>query len=92
MNPNKLVNYLIQLSETEYNMKMFSRLIPFVEKHKSRLILYNYDSVLIDFCMEDGLDFLTKVKEIMENDKFPTKIKYGTNYHDMKDMGEKINV
>ena len=73
-------------------MKMFSRLIPFVEKHKSRLRLYNYDSVLIDFCMEDGLDFLTNVKEIMENDKFPTKIKYGTNYHDMKDMGEKMNV
>ena len=92
MNPNKLVNYLIQLSETEYNMKMFSKLIPYVEKHKSRLILYNYDSVLIDFCMEDGIDFLTNVKEIMENNKFPTKVKYGTNYHDMKVMEGKINV
>jgi len=92
MNPNKLVNYLIQLSETEYNMKMFSKLIPFVEKHKSRLVLYNYDSVLIDFCMEDGVDFLKKVKEIMENDKFPTKVKYGTNYHEMKEMRGKINV
>ena len=92
MNPNKLVNYLIQLSETEYNMKMFSKLIPYVEKHKSRLILYNYDSVLIDFCMEDGIEFLKDVKEIMENDKFPTKVKYGTNYHEMKKMGGKINV
>ena len=42
--------------------------------------------------MEDGTDFLTNVKEIMENDKFPTKVKYGTNYHDMKVMEGKINV
>ena len=63
-----------------------------MEKHQSRLILYNYDSVLIDFCMEDGIDFLTEVKEIMENNKFPTKVKYGTNYHDMKEMRGKINV
>jgi len=42
--------------------------------------------------MEDGIDFLKKVKEIMENDKFPTKVKYGTNYHEMKEMRGKINV
>ena len=73
-------------------MKMFSKLIPYVEKHKSKLVLYNYDSVLIDFYMEDGLNFLKNVKDIMEDNKFPTKVKYGTNYHEMKEMGGKINV
>ena len=88
MNANKLFNYLIQLNETECNMEMLSNLIPFVDKHKSKIILYNYDSVLIDFCLEDKLDFLVGVKEIM---KFPVKIKYGMNYHEMKDITEKIN-
>ena len=68
MNKTKLFNYSIQLMETERNMKMMNKLIPMLDSYKSKLILYNYDSLLFDFCMDDKLDFLRSIKnEIEEN-------------------------
>jgi len=91
MNRNKLFNYMIQLMETENNMKMLSNLIPFLESYKSKLILYSYDSFLFDFNLDDGVDFLNKIKEIIEsNGLFPTKTSKGTNYHEMEDITEKL--
>ena len=91
MNRNKLFNYLIQLMETENNMKMLSNLIPFMESYKSKLILYSYDSFLFDFNLDDGVDFLKKAKKIIEsNGLFPTKTSKGTNYHEMEDITEKL--
>ena len=49
MNANKLFNYTIQLMETENNMRALTRLIPEIEDYKSKLILYSYDSFLLDF-------------------------------------------
>ena len=91
MNANKLFNYTIQLMETENNMKALSELIPKIKDYKSKLILYNYDSFLFDFNMEDGLDYLKEVKEILEQDgKYPVKVGWGLNYHEMKDITEKF--
>jgi hypothetical protein len=91
MNANKLFNYTIQLMETENNMRALTRLIPEIEDYKSKLILYSYDSFLLDFNMEDGLDYLKKVKEILEQDgKYPVKVSWGLNYHEMKDITEKF--
>ena len=88
---NKLFNYTIQLMETENNMKVLSELIPNIKDYKSKLILYSYDSFLFDFNMEDGLDYIKKVKEILEQkDKFPVKVSWGLNYHEMKDITEKF--
>ena len=91
MNANKLFNYTIQLMETESNMRVLTKLIPKIKDDKSKLILYSYDSFLFDFNMEDGLDYLKKVKEILEQDsKFPVKVSWGLNYHEMKDITEKF--
>ena len=91
MNRNKLFNYIIQLMETENNMKMLSNLIPFLESYKSRLILYSYDSFLFDFNLNDGVDFLKETKKIIEsNGLFPTKTGKGNNYHEMEDITEKL--
>ena len=77
--------------ETENNMKVLSELIPNIKDYKSKLILYSYDSFLFDFNMEDGLDYIKKVKEILEqNDKFTVKVSWGLNYHEMKDITEKF--
>ena len=92
MNKNKVFNYLIQLTETESNMRMLTELIPKMVGYKSKLILYSYDSFLFDFYMPDGLKFLHKVKKIIEqNGKFPVKVGKGWNYHEMKDITEKFN-
>ena len=91
MNANKLFNYSIQLMETENNMRVLSTLIPAIKKYKSKLILYSYDSFLFDFNMEDGLNYLKKVKKILEQDgKYPVKVSWGINYHEMKNITEKF--
>ena len=91
MNANKLFNYTIQLMETENNMKALSNLISKIKDYKSKLVLYSYDSFLFDFNMEDGLEYLKKVKKILEQDgKYPVKVSWGLNYHEMKDITEKF--
>ena len=72
---NKLFNYTIQQMETENNMKVLTKLIPNIKEYKSKLILYSYDSFLFDFNLNDGLDYLKKVKVILEQDgKYPVKV------------------
>ena len=91
MNANKLFNYTIQLMETENNMRALTKLIPEIKDYKSKLILYSYDSFLLDFNMADGLNYLKRVKKILEQDgKFPVKVSWGLNYHEMKDITEKF--
>ena len=91
MNANKLFNYTIQLMETENNMKVLSKLIPEIKDDRSKLILYSYDSFLLDFNMKDSLNYLKKVKKILEqNGKFPVKVSWGLSYHEMEDITEKF--
>ena len=91
MNRNKIFNYIIQLMETENNMKILTNLIPFMESYKRRLILYSYDSFLFDFNLDDGVDFLRETIKIIEsNGLFPTKTGKGNNYHEMEDITEKL--
>jgi hypothetical protein len=91
MNKNKLFNYLIQLMETENNMRMLTELIPKLDGYKSKLILYSYDSFLFDFHLDDGLDFIKRVKGIVEcKGKYPVKVAKGSNYHEMKDITRKF--
>ena len=93
MNPNKLFNYMIQLLETENNIKILNNLMPKIKNYNSKLILYNYDSFLFDFDYKnDGLDYLKKVKDILEcSGKFPTTSTMGDNYHEMQDITERLN-
>ncbi len=93
MNKNKLFNYLIQLTETENNMRMLTDLISHLKefKYESKLVLYSYDSFLFDFNMNDGTRFLNAVKSIIEQlGKYPTKVSKGTNYHQMENITEKL--
>ena len=92
MNPNKLFNYMIQLMETENNIKILNELQPKLQQYESKLVLYNYDSFLFDFDTNDRLDFLNMVKKTIESDsKYPVKVSKGVNYHDMVDITEKFN-
>ena len=91
MNKNKLFNYLIQLMETENNMRMLTELIPKLYDYKSKLVLYSYDSFLFDFYLPDGVNFLKEVKKSVEQkNKFPVKVSKGWNYHEMKDITRKF--
>ena len=94
MNPNKLFNYMIQLMETEHNINTIDMLLHDMGDYKSKMVLYNYDAFLFDFdYKEDGLEYLKKVKRLLEHDgKYPTRVYMGDNYHSMKEITEKLSV
>lgn len=83
-NPNKLFNYLLQAAETEIVIPVISKLNNYLRKKKTKPVLYTYDSVLFDFCKEDGKETLKEIISIMKmNEKFPVKIYIGNNYDEM---------
>ena len=82
---------MIQLMETENNIKILNVLQPKLQKYNSKLILYNYDAFLFDFDTKDGLEFLKMVKETIESGgKYPVKTSRGVNYHEMDDITERL--
>ena len=87
MNPNKLFNYQLQAGETEHNLITINNVNELIQSYKSKLILYTYDSLLFDYNLDDGKDFLFELKAVIsEFGKYPVKIKAGINYHGMKDV------
>jgi hypothetical protein len=91
MNPSKLLNYLLQSYETERNMAVIYNILQRITSVKSKLILYTYDSLLCDFCKEDGSKFIKLVKsELEQGGKFPVKMEIGPNYSSMIPVKKQI--
>lgn len=82
-NPNKLFNYLLQASETEFSIQNIDNINKFLKNKKSRIILYTYDSILVDVSASDGRDTLKEIKSLMMNNQFPVKSYVGKNYHEL---------
>ena len=89
---NKLFNYMIQLMETEQNVRTLDVLLHDVKDYESKMVLYNYDAFLFDFdYKKDGLKYLKEVKKILEWDgKYPTRVYMGDNYHNMREITEQF--
>ena len=92
MNPNKLFNYLLQASETEYNLHVLNDVNDLLSEYNTNIILYTYDSLLFDYDMKDGKELLIKLKDVMsQSGRFPVKTKAGVNYHAMTDMTSRLS-
>jgi len=79
-NPTKLMNYMMQSLETANNIVILKNLLKYLNNRKSFITLYTYDSVIIDFCKEDGREVLENIQNIMECEgKYPVKFKYSNN-------------
>ena len=77
MNPQKLMNYIMQSLETSRNILILKEALRFLKDKKTKLVLYTYDALLFDFHKEDGKETLEKLQEILEEDgKYPIKVKY----------------
>jgi len=90
INQYKLLNYLLQAYETEQNIKKIIKLQGYLYNRKTSLILYTYDSFLIDFSKDDNNKILINIKNILEEGEFLTKIKIGYIYNKMVDITEKM--
>lgn len=83
--PQKLLNYKLQSGETFYNVRSILELQEYLATKKSSIILYTYDSVLIDYSRDDGKETLLKIKSLLESTfGFKVKAKYGNNYNNLK--------
>jgi len=72
----KFFNYLLQATETEFNIEVMDKL------RKERLplpILYTYDSFLFEFD-DSEVKTIKKVKSVLESYGFPVKADWGKNY------------
>jgi len=78
--PNKILNYIIQSAETYNNVVSVKRVIEYLDNKKSSVILYTYDSFLIDYSREDGNGTLKTIKQLLEQDGYVVKVEYGLNY------------
>ena len=85
MNSNKLFNYMLQATETELNMKILSKLVEFLKDKKSKLVLYTYDSYLLDIHPTEK-ELLKKFQILIEGNGFPTKIEIGDSYSEMESL------
>ena len=77
MNPQKLMNYVMQSLETSRNILILKDVFEYLQNKNSKLVLYTYDSLLFDFDKSDGKQTLEDIQEILEsNSKYPVKFKF----------------
>lgn len=78
-NPQKVLNYYIQNYETSQNVLQLYALFNEFRPLKSRIVLYTYDSVLIDVAREES----QKINDIIAKLQYPVRIKTGNNYNEL---------
>ena len=80
---SKLFNYIVQSKETSTNVQLLELVFSLLEGKKTKLVLYVYDSLLLDYSESDGNQLLIDIKNIL---KYPVNIKIGHNYHSLKSI------
>lgn len=77
MNPQKLMNYMMQSLETSRNILILKELLRYLQDKKTKVSLYTYDAFLFDYSKEDGKQTLEDIQRIMETGgKYPVKFKF----------------
>jgi len=80
----QVLPYLLQAYETDRNIIVMKDLQQLLKDYRSKLVLYTYDSFLIDYNKKDGKQLINKIKEITDQDGFVTQVKYGDDYNTMQ--------
>lgn len=82
MNPQKLMNYIVQSLETSRNILVLQKILSYLRDKHTKLVLYTYDAMLFDYSEKDGPHLIEELKTIMsEEDSFPVKVKEGATYN-----------
>lgn len=80
MNPQKLLNYLLQTVETANNVLILWDILKVLRGKNTKLILYVYDSFLFDVDKNEK-DTLKEILDIFTKYKLQVKFKKGNNYN-----------
>ena len=76
--PQKLFNYLLQSYETALNIEILYQIIKLLRGYNSNIVLYTYDSFLIDY--DENEDLLQEIQQIFTNFEINTTTKTGYHY------------
>ena len=79
MTKAKLFNYLIQAKETSENIHTLSLIHKTLKDKKTKIVLYNYDAFIFDFC-DAEYGSLFKTLEHIISGEYPISIKKGIHY------------
>ncbi len=75
-NAQKFFNYILQATETEFNIEVLNKL---KENDLPLPVLYTYDSFLFEFD-DSEVETIKKIKSVLESYGFPVKADWGKNY------------
>ena len=79
MTKEKLFNYLIQAKETAHNMHKLSIIHETLKDKKTKVVLYNYDTFVFDFC-DAEYDSLFGILKNVVMGEYLISIKKGYHY------------
>jgi hypothetical protein len=80
LSPTKIFNYYVQSLETKSNVELVTKVLDYLEQKKTKIVLYTYDSILVDFSKEDGIETVTMIKQLLESTGYTVKMRKGTDY------------
>jgi hypothetical protein len=80
MNPQKLLNYVIQNLETANNVNLMWDIFRIIKGKKTKLVLYTYDSFLFDLDTNEK-NITEELINLFKTNNLPIKIKNGYNYN-----------
>ena len=79
MKKQKLFNYILQNTETYYNVLILEEIIRILKNSETRIVHYTYDSFLLDVSKEEKYVVLD-ILAIFKRYGFSTKVEAGHNY------------
>ena len=86
-NPSKVFNYYVQALEVVKTIPKLQQITQYLRHKDSKLVLYTYDSILLDVHPEEAGEIVPWIANILEEDgKYPVRKYTGLNYNDMKEM------
>ena len=86
-NPHKVFNYLLQATEGELAIPKVKIVLEYLRDKQTKAMLYVYDSIMLDFHKDDGIETLRGIHKIMSFDgRFPMKAYMGETYQDVKQI------
>ena len=83
MKKQKLFNYILQNTETYYNVLILEKIIRLLKDKQTRIVHYTYDSFLLDVDKNEK-DTVDCILEIFKEYKFNIKVEAGHNYDSLQ--------
>jgi hypothetical protein len=79
MNPQKLLNYVLQNLETSFNVNILWKIFKILKGKNTRIVLYTYDSFLFDWDKEEP-QVIQDIHQVFEKHKLTIKVTHGNSY------------